>query len=1204
MTQEDNIEPGDSASANGDAAAEGDNNVPDENASGSSAAVPRRPRRTEPYFGEAWAADDGLILNLPIFRGCTSLFKRLLLRSIREYEYHDVGKETWFDEDYDEICTLENLDKNRLPPLKLEFLGVKVEPDEYICKGGDYDTKLVVVISGTVEKLVGDAPQGGLVVVRTLQRGDSEGITEFLGVGAEQRTCALRGGPDGARVRYVTRQALQQLLAEKVVDEDVEQPEDPQDPRIMKNRWPQEVAYFDELGLERIDSLNHKASRELLIWTPGPVGSPDEHLDFLTLKGQGVFMIDKGMGTTVSGPLPEGIEDRYYFDGQTVLKRGYKGDCCILILRGQIEAIVPDGCSGQCLPRIYEPLDPDTTESWLGDGRDCGTGYVPPPPEEVVVTRSRTNSASDDDEVGSIKPPSIKPEDLIQEITDKEIAMVALVAPQNLKRAMAHLRKWAKDDPSGPNKREDAKLTLDHMTTTDWRWHWDDRACLIVFEVLQHAKLLTPHGYELWEEVDEHLNPPPEDPPPEPQSLIKPGQQIGRLALMGVPIVFSGDVKAKGPVLVAILHRSVLLKALTNCEEIEMFLPKGLTRMERVDAVKKLPARKSEAQFDRPSHLGPVTGPPLHSEVAQAAEPLAGTFGAYKSATGHYKDVPAADALEWVLLRALKSYALIWDLIFDAPPRLLDELVRAWEPRWLLPGETIVVDEEPDADFIFVVVHGSCVVTLESREIDHVGQGSVQGAAQLLGLNDWTRSVTIDAECNGEAMLQVLRRTKLVEMLSGHPLPKVRLKAVEDSLQEGKGADWHILKNIPAFGSCAYQPFLSRLYKDADVRLHCAGENVAQAGDTAAAMIVVLAGTIRCEMPQTLFYVELHGGEWCFQDNILGNATEMSHDVVAVTNVLVVVLYRHAMQNAMSAHPETRKPILFNETWRKDPDVPMPSITILPVFAKLPEVLIADLVEECRHVYYRPGSIILQPGSQLEDDALLFILRGEFKVKTMGIETRIIPAGGCVGLHQFMGLNPPPVTVTIESTQACDCIMVQRSTMQKALDDELLEDDMLPYTGAVSVLEGGEILDAFGFPIGDGSVKNCPNCIQESEVFRACSEHFVSQIPDLVEERAFWPGEKIYNQFDPGDFMYFVRAGRVRVEVLGKKEPDILDAGCTLGEMAVLDQVPSYCETVTAETHVWVRALHKKLLRRSLSSFPEEEKRMMGQARGGGVSLM
>ncbi|CAK9060796.1 Uncharacterized protein SCF082_LOCUS31955, partial [Durusdinium trenchii] len=125
-----------------------------------------------------------------------------------------------------------------------------------------------------------------------------------------------------------------------------------------------------------------------------------------------------------------------------------------------------------------------------------------------------------------------------------------------------------------------------------------------------------------------------------------------------------------------------------------------------------------------------------------------------------------------------------------------------------------------------------------------------------------------------------------------HPLPKARLRALEQSLQEGKeetlrneaqtvGADWRILRNIPAFGSCAFQPFLARLHKDADIRLFCAGDMVAFAGDDSAAMMVVLAGTVRCEQPQTLFFVELHRGEWCYQDNILGNTPTFGHDAVA-----------------------------------------------------------------------------------------------------------------------------------------------------------------------------------------------------------------------------------------------------------------------------------------------------------------------------------
>lgn len=52
----------------------------------------------------------------------------------------------------------------------------------------------------------------------------------------------------------------------------------------------------------------------------------------------------------------------------------------------------------------------------------------------------------------------------------------------------------------------------------------------------------------------------------------------------------------------------------------------------------------------------------------------------------------------------------------------------------------------------------------------------------------------------------------------------------------------------------------------------------------------------------------------------------------------------------------------------------------------------------------------------------------------------------------------------------------------------------LRYTASVRVLAGGEILDAFGFPVGDGSLvlsgeakplhsgaKNVPDCVEQSE---------------------------------------------------------------------------------------------------------------------------
>eukprot|EP00438_Fugacium_kawagutii_P035199 Skav204733 [mRNA] locus=scaffold1854:107609:121016:+ [translate_table: standard] len=296
-------------------------------------------------------------------------------------------------------------------------------------------------------------------------------------------------------------------------------------------------------------------------------------------------------------------------------------------------------------------------------------------------------------------------------------------------------------------------------------------------------------------------------------------------------------------------------------------------------------------------------------------------------------------------------------------------------------------------------------------------------------------------------------------------------------------------------------------------------------------------------------------GEWCYQDNILGNTPTFGHD--AVTNVLVLVLYRHAMQNAMVAYPETRKVVIANETWRKHTECP--DFGVLPVFNKLPASLLSDVLEEAKPVYYRPSSLLYSAGERVEDDSMLFVLRGELQLVIMGIEVRRIGAGaagaaaarGYVGLHHFMGLECPDPNAEVSDQR--------QSTMQKALDDELMEDDMLPrldciealapavaprpvwstvvggeswYTASQRVLAGGEILDAFGFPVGDGSAlvavhrwppraKNMPDCVEQSEaphplklgaagaadvlvaygkmVFRACSKSFVAQVAEIVE---------------------------------------------------------------------------------------------------------
>lgn len=1126
--------------------------------------------------GEAWHRDDALLLNLPVFAGCGLEFKRRILRQTRCWELSFKGQETWYDSDLDQICTLETLPEEVLPPLRKDLIGQSIDAGEYVCRGGDYDTKLVLVVSGTVEKLVGDSPFGGRCVVRTLTRGDCEGLTEFLGVGSEQRTCCLRGGEGGARVRLVTRENIQELLKMETTDEEGN----------VAKRWPAEVDYFAELALDRIDSLHHKSSLQLLTW---PTGYPDEEpVDLMRLPGQTLFSVDSGLGTSVSGPLPEGIEERYFLDGQVVLEPERRGDCCILILRGEAEADVPMGAEGQCRPRPWRSEE----YGWLGSGRVAEKANQEDLAEEAEEAKAAAEAQKEREAFLEyrMKMGSISPKQLMQLKIANEVSLVAIVPPEKLRHAKRRLQEAVKA----------GDLDLSDQLTSDWRWSIDDPKVLNAIDILREAKLLSAIGERRAEEVDLRQRPPPPPERPDAQAVLRPGSMIGQLALLGAPVVLGGAVKAKGPLLVAILHRHVLMEALAEVPQRAIFELRGVTFKERIKVLGK---QKKETKKKRPNHLGPVTGPPVRDGTAVQGplEALGGGMKAWEE-EGTYRGLAGADAFEHVLLHALRGCNFIWDLISDAPHRLLEDLCREFEPRFLLPGEVVVMDEEEDCDFLVVLIHGDFLVSLEGEVIDRVSQGSVIGFAPLLGLNDWTQTITVSPHNRGEAMVQVIKREQLDRILAGHPGPKGILKDIRTGLEEAQTVDWRMLQKIPSFSVCATKQFLQRIHKDADVVLYCPGDFLAEVGEEAASMFVIIAGTCRSEHPQTLFSVELSRGDWCFQNNVLGIEPTRAHDVVAVTHVMVLMIHRHTLLNAVVAYPDVGESVLQNETWRlRDP--PLPRIRGLRLLEGVPEPCVDRLEKEGHPRYFKKGAVVVPRDGAVEGDNLLFVVRGELSISILGIEIRRLGPGDVIGIHRFLDLPAEASQVDIIALTPCDMLSVPRTTLEAIFEDEEYELPMAKLKNAKSVLGGGAILDAFGFPVGKKPARFCDDCIETSEVFACCSRVFVAQLPRLCEERAFWPGETLYSQGDDGDFCFFIMAGRIELQQLGRKDHEEPDTGCTVGDQACLEQVRHHTETAVATTHVWARALHKKLLQRAMSSFPEEEKKLTSKHQDGGLGV-
>jgi CRP-like cAMP-binding protein len=967
-------------------------------------------------------------------------------------------------------------------------------------------------------------------------------VVEFLGAGTDQRCCAMRAAEDKTRVRLVGRDAVQRLLAKRidipVVKEPTPPPSKPTTPQPKKNisevkvneggeeveddgystgeseappptppppqqhMFPTEKAYFEELMLDRIDSLPHKGAKAILQWNM--LGEPT--LEYMRIPGQTFFFVNDSLGMTQSGPLPEGVEDRYFLDGQVVLKRGIPADSAILILRGELEAEVPEGCEGNCLhsTEVLAKAEIDLTKeiTWLADGRP---EPVPPPP-----------------------PPPPEPEILVVEEPVKQYGK----------------RKKKIEKPKTPPP---------------------------VIE----EKIITP-----------------------PRAVIGPGQILGRLALLGDTVVLPGTLRARGPCVIAILHRHALMECLiaAGAEELKFFDPKGFTD-DQVSAILKAPCT-TRNQGNRPDHLGPATGPPKHKGAlgdwpTKDGLPPASTMSAWRSEDGLYSQLAGADALQMVLLNALHESTLMHKILDDAPPRLVDAFMKAFEPRWLLPNEIVVVDEEPDADFLIVVIHGTFLVTLEGCQIDLVRQGSMLGEAQLLGLNDWTRTVLVHPENEGEAKIMVLRRDKMVEVLSKHPVPKLRIKQVEQELGDAKDADWRVLARVPTFLSIATKPFLSRLHKDADILFFCPGDHIAKAEEAAASLIVILAGTCRCEQPMTLFCLELKRGDWCFQNNILGNDATRQHDVVAITSVMVMILHRHALLNAVTSHPSTRRVVLENERWRAD----IPQISNLRCFERVPTAVIMQMEDLASPCYYKQDSILFSPGEEVPDDCLLLILRGTVTISIFGMEIRRLTVGDTIGLMKYLKLPTMATNTTITAATPVDLMRVHQSPMDEAEENEMYEDELIRWFTAKRTLQGGAILDQYGFETGYGG-RLRDRCIEESDMLSVCSPGFVSQIPKLVEDRIYYPGEKLCVAGGPPDCMFFIQAGRVRMQMLGVPD-EFVEAGGTVGEQACIGLVNDQPSTAIAETHLWVRVLYKSLLQRALVAFDGEERRLTGARDGG-----
>ncbi|MFI5234354.1 MAG: Crp/Fnr family transcriptional regulator [Gemmatimonadales bacterium] len=114
--------------------------------------------------------------------------------------------------------------------------------------------------------------------------------------------------------------------------------------------------------------------------------------------------------------------------------------------------------------------------------------------------------------------------------------------------------------------------------------------------------------------------------------------------------------------------------------------------------------------------------------------------------------------------------------------------------------------------------------------------------------------------------------------------------------------------------------------------------------------------------------------------------------------------------------------------------------------------------------------------------------------------------------------------------------------------------------------------------------------LQKVPLFRSVPEQELAAFADLLRERAYPKGSVILFEDDPGDALYVVAAGQVKVVLIGEDGREVilsvLGEGSFFGEMALLDDEPRSAHVIAMEDAV-VLALRREDFQARLRQSPE-----------------
>jgi CRP-like cAMP-binding protein len=109
--------------------------------------------------------------------------------------------------------------------------------------------------------------------------------------------------------------------------------------------------------------------------------------------------------------------------------------------------------------------------------------------------------------------------------------------------------------------------------------------------------------------------------------------------------------------------------------------------------------------------------------------------------------------------------------------------------------------------------------------------------------------------------------------------------------------------------------------------------------------------------------------------------------------------------------------------------------------------------------------------------------------------------------------------------------------------------------------------------------------LKSIDLFRALPSEELAQIAEIAEEQPLAQGDTIFSEGEPGDALYLIVEGKVKVHK-GEKELVRLGVRDVFGEMAVLDSEPRSASVTAVEDSVCLK-IGRDDFRDILSERPE-----------------